>query len=90
MKVSMIPVFFAPNKKITNRQGFLDRQIRLIRLVCNCTLHFSEFIYEFVTSKNQVIVGTIPHIDQRIEKNNIPFSIGKDQIKSIEKCFLSR
>lgn len=67
----------------------LDRQIRLIRLVCNCTLHFSEFRYEFVTSKNQVIVGTIPHIDQRIEKNNIPFSIGKDQIKSIEKCFSS-
>ncbi len=42
----------------------LDRQIRLIRLVCGCTLHFSEFRYELTSPENNV--GTIPHMDRII------------------------
>lgn len=52
----------------------LDRQIRLIRLVCDCTLHFSEFRYTLTSSENKT-TGTIPHIDHVIWKTNEPFSI---------------
>lgn len=60
----------------------LDRQIRLIRLVCDCTLHFSEFRY---TLNNTT--GTIPHMDRVIWKTNVPFSINDCQVELIQNCF---
>lgn len=65
----------------------LDRQIRLIRLVCDCTLHFSEFRYTLTSSENIRTVGTIPHIDYVIKKTNLPFSITNSQLKLIQNCF---
>lgn len=65
----------------------LDRQIRLIRLVCDCTLHFSEFRYTLTSSKDVRTVGTIPHIDRVIKKTNLPFSINNQQYELIQNCF---
>ncbi len=67
----------------------LDRQIRLIRLVCDCTLHFSEFRYTLTSSENRTI-GTIPHIDRVIWKTNEPFSINDSQLDLIQNCFANR
>lgn len=64
----------------------LDRQIRLIRLVCDCTLHFSEFRYTLTSSENKTI-GTIPHMDRVIWKTNVPFSINDSQLELIQNCF---
>lgn len=63
----------------------LDRQIRLIRLVCDCTIHFSEFRYELTSSENTI--GTIPHMDGRIKKTNLSFSINDSQLDLIQNCF---
>jgi hypothetical protein len=65
----------------------LDRQIRLIRLVCDCTLHFSEFRYILTSLENRRTVGTIPHIDRAIKKINVPFSINNNQLELIQNCF---
>ena len=65
----------------------LDRQIRLIRLVCDCTLHFSEFRYILTSLENERTVGTIPHIDRAIKKINVPFSINDNQLELIQNCF---
>lgn len=65
----------------------LDRQIRLIRLVCDCTLHFSEFRYILTSLENKRTVGTILHIDRAIKKINVPFSINDNQLELIQKCF---
>lgn len=64
----------------------LDRQIRLIRLVCDCTLHFSEFRYTLTSSENKT-TGTIPHMDRVIWKTNVPFSINDSQLELIQNCF---
>lgn len=64
----------------------LDRQIRLIRLVCDCTLHFSEFRYILTSSENIRTVGTIPHVDRVIKKTNLSFSIKDSQLQLIENC----
>lgn len=66
----------------------LDRQIRLIRLVCDCTLHFSEFRY-ILTSPGTETKGTIPHIDRVIKKKDQPFSISDKQYAQIEECISS-
>lgn len=63
----------------------LDRQIRLIRLVCDCTLHFSEFRYTLTSSEN-ITTGTIPHMDRVIWKTNVPFSINDRQVELIQDC----
>ena len=65
----------------------LDHQIRLLRLVCDCTLHFSEFRYILTSLENKRTVGTIPHIDRAIKKINIPFSINDNQLELIQNCF---
>ncbi len=65
----------------------LDRQIRLIRLVCDCTLHFSEFRYILTSLENRRTVGTIPHIDRAIKKINVPFSINNNQLELIQNYF---
>lgn len=65
----------------------LDRQIRLIRLVCDCTLHFSEFRYTLTTSENIRTVGTIPHVDRVFKKTNLPFSINDSQLELIQNSF---
>lgn len=62
----------------------LDRQIRLIRLVCDCTLHFSEFRYTLNST-----TGTIPHMDRVIWKTNVPFSINDHQAELIQNCFIT-
>lgn len=65
----------------------LDRQIRLIRLACDCTLHFSEFRYTLTSSENIRTMGTIPHIDRVFRKTNLPFSINNSQLELIQNCF---
>lgn len=67
----------------------LDRQIRLIRLVCDCSLHFSEFRYIITSSVNSDIKGTIPNVDRKIEKVNQPFSISDKQYEQIVNCICS-